>query len=324
VGLSQLAYADTFLNICDRGSIGNGIVDSIRRTLESSNTSPENSTLSCDKVSEQKMKKLKVLDIASYCNFNLSCEQGDGVLPKNAFDGLTNVETLDLRWSQLTEVYAESFKGLINLKELRMESSGRYYGQPKFEKNPFRHLKNLKKLYFFQGELGDNSTFDSESFFKGLISLEELDLYGNNVQNFHEKSFSELPKLKRLSLGGNNLQEVPSNLFSNLPNLEWLDFSGNRSNLTLPVAALKGLRKLKTLHLSQSRVREVVPSHFQDLQELEILTLDNNSLNVLPKNIFKDLGNLKELTLYNNHFSKVSRSYIGVSDSVKIDILTEQ
>ena len=81
---------------------------------------------------------------------------------------------------------------------------------------------------------------------------------------------------------------------------------------------------MKILHLSQSRISNVQSDYFQDLRSLEILTLDNNFLNALPKNVFKGLNNLKDLTLYNNNFSKVSRSYIGVSDLVKIDIPTEQ
>lgn len=67
----------------------------------------------------------------------------------------------------------------------------------------------------------------TEESFKGLESLETLNLTNNRLQRISSATFSHLLSLKLLNLSSNSMQEVSSNAFANLANLTTLSLRDN-------------------------------------------------------------------------------------------------
>ncbi|KAE9444794.1 hypothetical protein C3L33_23308, partial [Rhododendron williamsianum] len=128
---------------------------------------------------------------------------------------------------------------------------------------------------------------------RSLISLETLDLSGNNLPTLPD-SICDLTCLKRLTLEGCNLSHLPSEI-GRLVTLEALSLQGN-SLLTLS-DSLCNLTRLKALNLNNCNATHL-PSGIGMLSSLTNLHLESINVCSLP-NSFSDLASLKTLYLNN-------------------------
>ena len=102
------------------------------------------------------------------------------------------------------------------LEQVRRRSGGR---------NPVRgyadvttvHLASVTLICLAQA----NITVLQGNDFSGLISLEQMTLYGNSLTTFPEGVFQELGKLDLLDLWGNPFRELAEGFFRELDSLEW-------------------------------------------------------------------------------------------------------
>ena len=135
------------------------------------------------------------------------------------FDGLTNLETLNLYRNNLTLLPSDLFDGLTNLTTLSLE-------------------------------LNDLTSIPS-AIFDDLTSLRTLDLDGNKLTTLPENIFDNLTSLVGLQLQFNDINTLPGELFKELTNLDQLRLDHNELS-TLPDGLLVVPRRLTTLNLSDN------------------------------------------------------------------------
>lgn len=116
-------------------------------------------------------------------------------LHSNAFINFTICLYLYLNYNKINRIENSSFEGLDNLKLLDL-SNNNIFKIP----NAFMSLKNLKWFYLQNNVVEEFSKVDKTGkySFKGLVSLNLLDLSNNLISNFPNEVFSYLRNLKEL------------------------------------------------------------------------------------------------------------------------------
>ena len=232
-------------------------------------------------------------DLASITSLNASVSSSRNQEPltnlqAGDFDGLTNLETLDLSGNQLAELPEGLFDGLTSLRTLL--------------------------LY------GNRLTELPEGLFAGLTSLETLWLYTNRLTALPEGLFAGLTSLDELHLKNNFLTALPEGLFAGLTSLDELFLNSNRLT-ALPEGLFAGLTSLRTLHLYHNRLTALPEGLFAGLTSLESLYLNDNFLTALPEGLFAGLTSLDKLYLYNNHLVDLTQNdsvFAGLPDGVEL------
>uniref|UniRef100_A0A3P9KWV7 LRRCT domain-containing protein n=1 Tax=Oryzias latipes TaxID=8090 RepID=A0A3P9KWV7_ORYLA len=170
-----------------------------------------------------------------------------------------------------------------------------------------------------------NITSITEEHLKVTPLLQELHLYGNQLQSLSPHLLRGLPHLLNLDLTENKLRHLPANVFSHAPlhglvlknnlieeargdwlpensSLTWLDLSGNLLT-RIPTALLQRLPNLENLDLSNNHLQEI-PVHCLDgLAKLERLNLQDNKLHSLDASSFQSMPSLTVLFLARNKLS---------------------
>ena len=149
-------------------------------------------------------------------SLDLSSTSISGLLADD-FDGLTNLETLNLYGNNLTLLPSGLFDGLTNLTTLSLESN--------------------------------DLTSIPSAIFDDLTSLITLDLDGNKLTTLPANIFDNLTSLVGLQLQYNDINTLPGELFKELTNLDRLRLDNNEFS-TLPNGLLVVPRRLTTLNLS--------------------------------------------------------------------------
>ena len=179
------------------------------------------------------------------------------------FAGLSNVKSLYLDFTDMTELPTGVFSGLSGLWELQISQNPRLatlqkgafddlssLGELRMNANAitelpdgvFEDLSNLTKLEMGNSEL---TSLPSGALDNQLI-LEVLTLRGSQLTNLPEGIFDNQTYLEKLDLAFNSLDSIPSDLFSTLHNLEQLDLGSNQL-VELPEGVFNGLSALETL-----------------------------------------------------------------------------
>ncbi|RUS90839.1 hypothetical protein EGW08_001346 [Elysia chlorotica] len=114
---------------------------------------------------------------------------------RNSVDDFSKLMTLNLSSNQLTDIHADTFKGLRSLIHL--------------------DLSENKLVYFSEHIFGDQT------------NLQDLRLNGNEIEGFHDNAFYDDSNLINLDLRDNKLQEVPYTAINKLGSLKTLSLSGN-------------------------------------------------------------------------------------------------
>lgn len=183
-----------------------------------------------------------------------------------AFNGLPNLNTLELFDNRLTVVPSLAFEYLSKLRELWLRNNP-IETLPAFA---FHRVPSLRRLDL--GELRKLG-FISEAAFEGLVNL------------------------RFLNLGMCGLKDIPN--LTPLVKLEELELSGNQLGIVRP-GSFQGLVSLRKLWLMHSRVSVIERNAFDDLKNLEELNLSHNSLHSLPHDLFTPLHQLERVHLNHN------------------------
>lgn len=189
-------------------------------------------------------------------------------LKSGTFQGLKNLDYLDLSGLVIISIESEAFAGLNTLLKLTLSGN-------KLEKigsGTFLGLDHLKILDLTRNKI---SGLDVEAF-QGLFSLRELHLNRNNITNLALGVFQQFPTLEVLNLRRNNINKILTGTFSNLKFLKILDLSYN--NITkLKMETLITLSNLERIdltanHLIQMEHLDLIKS----LRKLEFVGLNGN------------------------------------------------
>ncbi|KAE9549912.1 hypothetical protein FO519_006877 [Halicephalobus sp. NKZ332] len=194
------------------------------------------------------------------------------IINETDFEGLENLEELDLR---------------VNLLEA-------------IEPASFSHLKSLRTLSLAGNFLRE---FELEpNLWTGLETLESLDLGWNEIRILRSHSFQGLgDSLRSLSLRHNEkLQQIENGAFDGLSGLQFLNLSGT-SLKEIRKSTFDHLSSLEELHLSEGQISSVEPGSFEIMKDnLEKLSLNNNKLTNIEKSVLKPLTKLEEINLSQN------------------------
>lgn len=220
-------------------------------------------------------------------------------LKDDAFDGLVNLEKINLGNNQLRRLNATSFQHLTSLKELNLQFNF-------LTEIPFLgHLSSLLVLSLHHNNIDSIDSLALEN----LPALSILDLHHNRITTILNGTFLNGNKLRHLSLNSNRIASLDSNCLDNLTHLETLRLNRNKlSNLTKDF--FRPLKRLKTLELSRNRIATIRSLTFKGLDSLEVLKLQGNRIVSLLDGAFWKLSNMKQLNLDNNSITLVSRGWL--------------
>ncbi|XP_022368338.1 extracellular matrix protein 2 isoform X1 [Enhydra lutris kenyoni] len=164
-------------------------------------------------------------------------------VPDGAFNGLLNLERLDLSKNNITSagIGAKAFKLLKKLMRLNMDGN------------------NLAEI---PSELPS--------------ALEELKINENNLQAINEESLSDLNQLVTLELEGNNLSETNVNplAFKSLKSLSYLRLGRNKFRI-IP----QGLpASIEELYLENNQIEEITEICFNHTRKINVIVLRYNKI----------------------------------------------
>ncbi|XP_068191938.1 vasorin b [Antennarius striatus] len=251
--------------------------------------------------------------LSSKCPRDCSCSTPESVLcyqrrssiiPKGVHP---SIKSLYLFSNGIERLAQEDFEGLENLEMLDLS-------QNKLSELPegvFQHLTSLRNLDLSSNQI----TYISEECFKGTALLERLYLYSNHIEAIHPAAFNSLEHLLELKLQGNQLTSLPAlsmpqlllldlrfNVLPTLgpsdlqtPNLESLKLGGVGLKI-LNKELLVGLKNLHELDISGNQL-ESFPSVLKETHGLIHLSLAGNPMGPLKVQDFQNLGELQELDI---------------------------
>ena len=154
------------------------------------------------------------------------------------FDGLPNVRHADLTQRRMKRLQANVFRGLTNLNILYLGGeiqSGTHYGNIEIiEADAFKGMPSLQRLDLTRNKI----TLLAVGAFNGLESLELLELYDNKITLFRTGVFDGLRALQELYLGNKggpgdaqiNYKAFENELFKDLNSLTKFTMRGNEEH----------------------------------------------------------------------------------------------
>ncbi len=217
-------------------------------------------------------------------------------LPETMFQGLTDLEDIQISKSGLVALDARLFTGLPALQCLALDQNA-LVTLPK---------KILHKLSCLQELDLSCNLFENipAELFCGLDGLQELNLGENPLQCVPTEAFRRLTNLTQLDLPATELTELPEGCFACLSALKELNLGQNQSITRLNDGVFNGLTNLRRLLLDKTGLQELSPKAFQGLANLRGLDLSETQINSLPAGIFDGLTKLQELMLRGNNFAE--------------------
>lgn len=236
----------------------------------------------------------------------------------HAFEGLVNLEELEISGSQLMALEARTFLKQCNLTKLHLNNNKLKHLMPgvfdDLQKLEKLHLKgnalafltgtlfqSLHKLQELDLSLNRLSSVDA-NIFRGLKELKTLNLDLNNISDLSPDSFNANSQLRTLSLRGNPIAHLPLDVFAQLNNLVELNLRDNRIT---ELSAGMFPCCLKKLMLKGNRLAQLSPTTFDSLWALTYLDLSQNQLSILPAALFQNLTSLQHLDLSENQLREL-------------------
>ncbi|XP_060945714.1 vasorin b [Limanda limanda] len=234
-------------------------------------------------------------------------------LTSEDFDGMENLEMLDLSQNKLTEIPDRVFEPLTSLRNLDLSSNQITH----ISEECFQGMVLLERLYLYSNLI---KTIHPAAF-NSLQHLLELKIQGNQLTSLPALSMPHLllldlrfnvlqtlgpsdlqtPNLESLKLGGVGLTSLDKDLISSLKNLHELDISGNQID-SFP-AVLKETKGLIHLSLAQNPMGPLKVQDLQNLGELQELDISSLSVQGLPEEFSQLFPHLRKLTVAENPFN---------------------
>lgn len=212
----------------------------------------------------------------------------------NVFDGLSNIEYIDLSRNEIKRTEHGLFARLSRLKHLNL-SRNHIEDIPRFT---FADLYNLDVLDVSHNRL-QAIPFQV---FGPMTRLQYLDISYNKIATFFDYYFKPNRQLKTLFLNNNSLVKITSNALVNLKELETLDISSNILD-TIPKAIFDNLEQLRDLNLSYNNFQNISQDAFKNLINLKSLNMGGNRLKALPPMLFQHNENLITFYLENTEIT---------------------
>ncbi|XP_034107533.1 leucine-rich repeats and immunoglobulin-like domains protein 3 [Drosophila albomicans] len=211
----------------------------------------------------------------------------------NMFVRPNRLAHLILNANEIGSVDDRAFEMLGNLTDLEM-SNNRLISLPV---GVFQNLTRLKKL-----ALNYNQLEFHWSTFRGLFSLQKLQLKANNIRKMQDGIFHVMRNIESIELDHNGISSLSRQGLFNLTKLHHLSLSNN-SITHIELDTWEFTQSLESLDLSHNYISEFKPQHLDCLKRLKQLNLAHNNLQYLQENTFDCVKNLEELNLRRNRLA---------------------
>ncbi|EDW31947.1 GL10699 [Drosophila persimilis] len=221
----------------------------------------------------------------------------------NSFPKSTRLAHLILNWNEIANVDEHSFAALNNLTDLELNNN-RLNSLPV---GVFKNLNRLKKLALSYNHLEINW-----STFRGLLSLQRLQLKSNQIRSLQDGVFYVMRNIESIELDHNQISSLSRQGLFNLTKLHHLSLSNN-SISRIELDTWEFTQSLESLDLSHNSISEFKPQHLDCLQRLKQLNLAHNKLQYLQENTFDCVKNLEELNLRRNRLSWIIEDQSAVA-----------
>lgn len=225
-------------------------------------------------------------DIATLVDLDVSFNS-ISVLPEE-IGNLTNLEKLLITNNRLTHSVPDSFKELINLRELDIKYNGI---------TSIDTISQLPKLEILSADHNSVSAFSGK-----FAAIRQLKLNSNPLNNF--EITGKMDTLKTLNLSSAQLASIDS-AFSHIQNLEHLILDKNYF-VSLP-PEIGTLKRLEHFSIANNTV-SALPPEVGCLEELKVLNVRGNNISKLPMELWY-ASKLETLNASSNiltHFPKQS------------------
>lgn len=126
-------------------------------------------------------------------------------IDENLFKGLSSLKELILEANQIEEIHPNAFQDLTNLETLYLSRNK----LTRIDENIFKGLSNLYLLIVNNNEINEIDEFA----FSDLSNLGRLDLSHNMIEQLGSNVFRNLTKLQFLTLHNNQLFSIDSKTF---------------------------------------------------------------------------------------------------------------
>jgi Leucine-rich repeat (LRR) protein len=238
-----------------------------------------NGAIECGRFSTTEVERL---DECEHTHITIIIENHNfEVFDVDTFENFTSLERLKVQKGKLSRVINGTFNATKNLVNLNLDSN-------------FLDIQNV-------------------GCFTGLVNLESLSLSDNCLVCLPTGLFEGLALLKKVYLDNNYLQMLDLNMFIGLENLNVVALQRNlistinsskklvsmkqlilRENNLTDVSALKTVRNLTFVNLSDNLELVLDSTSFENCTQLETLSLNNVTL-ARYENFYEFLKNLKKL-----------------------------
>lgn len=265
------------------------------------------------------------------------------------FQTLFSLRSLDLSHNSLDTIRASTFGTLPTLLELNLNNNGlsdlsrgafvklaslrELWLENNLVQNVFEvpislnrlHMRNnliaeiplktwpsmnaMLHLDLSDNRLGDSLLASGTETFRGLLTLQTLNLNGNGMTEVPHRSFSVLSTLQYLYLEHNRLRELSKRAFGQLPVVFELHMFNNTITSVAP-HAFDGLLQLITLNLSGNGLQSIPNEAFASLVSMRHLDLSHNELEKLDNRthgLLDDCLSLESIDLSHNRISFITR-----------------
>lgn len=212
----------------------------------------------------QKFKSLKNIDFWK-----------TGISSLEPLTNCSKIESIDLRFNNITEL----------------------------QTNVFKMCANMETLILVKNEI---QAVDIGAF-KGLRELKHLDLSYNEIRCLDNEAFKELENLKRLNLEGNSILGTETVFMVPLRAIEVLNLSYNQMTV-FSMQALQFNSNLREIYLNGNQMKKLYGSWYGSdypaLPRLQYLSVEDNSLSVFNLESVS-LSSLQYLDISGNNISYI-------------------
>uniref|UniRef100_A0A8D0HC69 Toll-like receptor 4 n=1 Tax=Sphenodon punctatus TaxID=8508 RepID=A0A8D0HC69_SPHPU len=199
------------------------------------------------------------------------------------FEGLTNLETLDLSENPLTIhlSFSKLQAGAPNLKHLNLSFNHAISWSTRFS-----DIVKLESLDLQHTRLDEHGIYPAYLF---LVNLIYLDISYTDAHIIAECMFCGLEHLRVLKMAGNSFKDNHlGNTFKNLTSLHILDVSNCKVE-QVSSHTFTCLTELRELNLSNNNLLAFDPVAYKPLWALTVLDLHSNRLTVLTEKALENL-----------------------------------
>ena len=205
-------------------SVGQDIDDTVTLSHSASGGDYGSVTASLSVNVQNICERLNALTFNGITTCNLS-SKGITSLNPGDFDGLSNVQHLDLEYNELSSLPEDIFNGLSSLTRISLNNNN----LSSLPEDIFDGLSNLLYIYLNENKLSSLP----EDIFDGLSYLRMIYLNDNELSSLPEDIFDGPSYLRFLYLHNNDLSKLPEDIFDGLSDLHTIFLSGN-SLICLP------------------------------------------------------------------------------------------